>query len=264
MPVGPADGGLVDAALVDQQLGGAERQRVARGQLRPGSTIAAGLAGDAGASAAAAGALVDAAPLILGRPDRVAAQVAGLQATVEARLDGVQAPDGGLADALVDAQLGDRERGGNDVPLVGGAPAAAAGSCRAAWRPGRHPAPSRRKTLLMPASVPATRLVARGVKGHVAAVGRGRGTAGGGRWRPPPQGPAPGSPRSVVPGQHVAGKDVGDASLSSAEVVGQGVEGDEALSHEGGGGSASRRRRRRPRAVCAADERGEVSSRSRT
>ncbi len=53
---GPADGGLVDA-LVDQQLGGAQGQRVARAPA-PGVDDLAGSAGAAGASEAAAGALV--------------------------------------------------------------------------------------------------------------------------------------------------------------------------------------------------------------
>ena len=53
---GPADGGLVDA-LVDQQLGGAEGQGVARAAAA-GVDDRAGSAGAAGASEAAAGALV--------------------------------------------------------------------------------------------------------------------------------------------------------------------------------------------------------------
>ena len=82
------------------------RVRGSPGPLRPGLTIAAGSAGAAGASEAGRRGAGDAGPQ-LGRADRVAAQVAGLQAAVEAGLDGVETPDGGLADALVDAQLGD-------------------------------------------------------------------------------------------------------------------------------------------------------------
>ena len=102
---GPADGGLVDA-LVDQQLGGAEGEGVARAaaaRVNDRGRVGRGGRGQRGGRRGAG----DAGPQ-LGRPHRVAAQVAGLKAAVEARLHGVEAPDGGLADALVDAQLGAR------------------------------------------------------------------------------------------------------------------------------------------------------------